>query len=74
MKTSTDHSYNPLGYSHTCDNSASYSYKKVPVKKPAWTKITDVSGRGFPKDDVDLFKGKESSQNRYMNLDENNRL
>ncbi len=37
----------PFGYSHICDNRASYEVRKNPIKKEQWQSVTDMSGRGF---------------------------
>jgi hypothetical protein len=50
-----------LAYTHNADFSASYDVKKrssskAGVKKQ-WTGVTDMTGRGFSKDESTLTKG-----------------
>lgn len=48
---------NPMAYTHICDHAASYAAKKRKTNNPAWASITDMSGRGFVKDESTLTKG-----------------
>lgn len=67
----------PNAFTHSCDHSASYVPKRVPVKTQPWTSISDMSGRGFIRDDSTLtkdFKKPRETIRAPQNLDNANRF
>lgn len=77
MKSSYKAPINPFAFTHTCDHAASYEPKKIKMSNPAWTSISDMSGRGFVRDDSTLTKGMKRPREtirQSADLDQNNRF
>ena len=66
-------------YTHVCNEAASYQPKPKPKSTHEnWQKVTDVSGRGFHKEEVNPWKKQEPKRYQEIskvppNLDTNNR-
>ena len=70
--------YDPLGYSHICDNAASYHpKKKSQIDKHAavnqWVGVTDMTGRGFASKVSPFDYSVAKQQVTACTLDANNR-
>lgn len=77
MNSSYRKPIDPFAYTHSCDHSASYEPKRTQPKQPAWTGVSDMTGRGFVREDSTLTKGMVRPRETIKspeNLDQGNRF
>ena len=77
MNSSFRKAIDPFAYTHSCDHSASYVPKKVTKQTPTWTGISDMTGRGFVRDDSTLTKNIKKPRETIRtpgDLDQHNRF